>query len=155
MQTTAYHRVADLKSAHLPGGPPVATLLMGSCKHDVGSCHDVPALSQPAPPRVITYHQGAWSFHDVSHVGRFFSADKYTCFLQGGKEHLLTESLNSLEARLQTHGFLRVHRGELVNVAHIVQLRRSSGSIALVLRDGQTVAVSRRQVPALRRYLRV
>jgi two-component system LytT family response regulator len=155
MQAPAYCHVVKMNSACSSVlGSSVASVFRGASR-DVGSSQDMPTSSQSAVPRVITHHHGAWSFHDARYVSRFFAADKYTCFLQGGQEQLLTESLNALEIRLRDHGFLRVHRGELVNLAHVVQIRRASSSVTLVLRDGQAVAVSRRQVPALRRCLRV
>jgi DNA-binding LytR/AlgR family response regulator len=118
-----------------------------------GGSNDVHAAAQPAMPRVMTHHHGAWSFHDARMVSRFYAADKYTCFMQGDKEQLITESLNSLERRLQAHGFLRVHRGELVNLAHVARVIRTGGTVSVSLRDGQVVQVSRRQMPTLRRHL--
>ena len=59
-----------------------------------------------------------------------------------GVEHVLDQSLAELEQEL---GFVRVHRGELVNAAHVVAVHRDDGAVVLELSDGARVPVSRRR----------
>jgi DNA-binding LytR/AlgR family response regulator len=52
------------------------------------------------------------------------------------------------------YGFVRVHRGELVNLTQVRRVERSqAASLTLHLEDGQSVRVSRRQARALRHRL--
>lgn len=57
------------------------------------------------------------------------------------ERHLVRESLKSLEQRLDSQRFIRVHRGALVRADYVRELRRNS----LVLRDGTEVPVGRRR----------
>jgi DNA-binding LytR/AlgR family response regulator len=64
--------------------------------------------------------------------------------------HLVRTPLATLEERWADDGFLRVHRGFLVNVGFVEQLRSTGGAITLDLGQGQSVPVSRRFSPAVR-----
>lgn len=103
--------------------------------------------------RVISQHADKWTFHDARGISRFYASDKYTCFLEDGTEHLLTESLRLLEARLSPFGFLRVHRAELINTAHIYSVRKHHQILELRLLDGQRVCASRRYSQLLKQQL--
>ncbi len=56
--------------------------------------------------------------------------------------HLVRASLASLEARLDPHDFLRVHRAAIVNVDEVREVQ-DRGALCLVLSDGTEVPVSR------------
>jgi DNA-binding LytR/AlgR family response regulator len=86
-------------------------------------------------------------------IARFRAADKYTVFVADGVEHLTEESLGALELRLAAWGFVRVHRAELVQVAHVRALHATDAGAELELDGGDRVPVSRRLLPAVRRVL--
>jgi two-component system LytT family response regulator len=75
--------------------------------------------------------------------------DYYVAVHAGGRRHLLRESMASLEARLDHARFVRVHRGAMVNIDRIRELRTSNGDAILVLQDGTRLPVSRRRRSAL------
>ena len=75
----------------------------------------------------------------------------YVSFVHEGEELLFEDSLSTLEHRLAKLGFCRVHRSELVNLHCVVRLRTQSPE--LELDDGQTVPVSRRLLPQVKRRL--
>lgn len=108
---------------------------------------------QAAIPHVVSQRANMWFFHDVTAVSRFFSANKYTCFMHEGTEHVATESLSSLEARLAAWGFMRTHRADLINLAHVQSIRRVRYTFEITLKDGQRATASRRLVQALRTRL--
>jgi two-component system LytT family response regulator len=62
--------------------------------------------------------------------------------------HLVRASLASLAERLDPQSFLRVHRGALVNVEEVRELR-DAGGLLLLLSDGTTVPVSRSRKSAV------
>jgi two-component system, LytTR family, response regulator len=67
---------------------------------------------------------------------------------------LLRARLTDLEERWAAHGFVRVHRGFVVNLRRAVEVRpRLNGTAVLVLTDGAEVPIARRQVGELRRKL--
>ncbi|WP_437756924.1 LytR/AlgR family response regulator transcription factor [Sorangium sp. So ce1389] len=105
---------------------------------------------------LLTVHDGGKvRFFDPLRVTRFRADDKYTAFLLDGEEHLLRESLSTLEERLAPFGFVRVHRAELVRANAVRALTPDAGGALLHLSDGQTVSVSRRSLPALKQALRL
>jgi DNA-binding LytR/AlgR family response regulator len=107
----------------------------------------------PTAARLVCNEQGKLQIFDVRQISRFWASSKYTAFLCDGAEHLTDESLSVLEERLVALDFMRVHRGELVNLAHAQALVRRGGELVLELRDGQHAAVSRRRLTALREAL--
>ena len=76
----------------------------------------------------------------------WIEADDYCAVLHrgDGRRHVIRESLDALEARLDPALFVRVHRSALVRRSAIVALERHGlGQLRAVLRDGTRVAVSR------------
>jgi DNA-binding LytR/AlgR family response regulator len=70
--------------------------------------------------------------------------------------YLLRATLADVERRWEAHGFHRVHRQYLANLAQAVELRpQLGGSAELVFTEGQAVPVARRQSGDLSRRLRV
>lgn len=68
---------------------------------------------------------------------------------------LLRARLADIERRWTALGFVRVHRGYVVNLRRAVEVRpRLNGTAVLVFADGSEVPVARRQVGELRRRLR-
>ena len=69
---------------------------------------------------------------------------------------LLRARLTDLEERWAAGGFVRVHRGFVVNLRRAVEVRpRLNGTAVLVMADGAEVPIARRQVGELRRKLGV
>lgn len=69
---------------------------------------------------------------------------------------LVRARLTDLEERWAGHGFVRVHRGFVVNLRRAVEVRpRLNGTAVLVMGDGAEVPIARRQVGELRRKLGV
>jgi two-component system, LytTR family, response regulator len=69
---------------------------------------------------------------------------------------LVRARLSDLEERWAAHGFVRVHRGFVVNLRRAVEVRpRLNGTAVLVMADGDEVPIARRQVGELRRKLGV
>jgi DNA-binding LytR/AlgR family response regulator len=70
--------------------------------------------------------------------------------------YLVRARLSDLEERWAAHGFVRVHRGFVVNLRRAVEVRpRLNGTAVLVMADGDEVPIARRQVGELRRKLGV
>lgn len=92
-----------------------------------------------------------------SDVEAIDAADNYVELNVGRRRHMLACSMAHLEASLPGD-FVRVHRGCIVNVAHVRGLRRKlTGDYELTLRSGRLVAVGRSyrsRVASLGRMLR-
>jgi two-component system, LytTR family, response regulator len=84
-------------------------------------------------------------FLAVRDIDRVTAAGNYVEVHAGGKVHLIRESLTSFVAQLDAAEFLRVHRSHVVRLGFIAELKPMfHGDYELVLRDGQTLPLSRR-----------
>lgn len=103
--------------------------------------------------RVVASQNGRIEIFDARSITRFWAQDKYTWFIVDGREQLTEERLDSLEARLSSLGFFRLHRSELVRLDAIRSLDKEASGITVGTEDGQTASVSRRKVAALKKLL--
>lgn len=94
------------------------------------------------------------SWVDARQVERFYAHEKYTHFVHGEMTEMIEESLDALEERLSPHGFVRLHRAELVRKDAIVSLRKESdGTVFAVCRSGAEAGIARRKIAAIKRML--
>ena len=87
---------------------------------------------------------------------RFVMArDDYAYLQTDTDRYFSTVSLAQLEKRLDGHGFFRVHRGYLVNLAMVEGVEPVSGGTLLLTLNGveDKIPVSRRRVSALKKAL--
>lgn len=91
-------------------------------------------------------------FVDAREVESFVAVQKYVSFRFDGRELLIRESLDALEARLGAFGFLRVNRGALVRRTAITAYDASGGG-SVLLQSGERIPVSRRAAPNVRAAL--
>jgi len=97
-------------------------------------------------------------FLSVDDIQRITAAGNYVEVHAGGKVHLVRDTLTTFIAQLDPGEFLRVHRSHVVRINFIVEMRPLfHGDYELVLRDGQTLSLSRRYKallpPAIRERL--
>jgi DNA-binding LytR/AlgR family response regulator len=79
----------------------------------------------------------------------------YVRVMTAEARYLMRGRLGDLERRWEPHGFHRVHRGYVVNLRRVVELRpQLNGTAELLLADGSRVPIARREVADLRRRLR-
>jgi two-component system, LytTR family, response regulator len=91
---------------------------------------------------------------DAAEIGWIEARDYYACVHAGGKRYLVRESLRALERTLNPAHFFRVHRGAIVRLDQVRELRApSDGEAAAILRDGTSVPVSRRRRERLKALL--
>lgn len=93
---------------------------------------------------------------DVGDVFYVMAKDDYSYLHTDQERYLSTVSLAQLEARLERHGFFRVHRRFLVNLSQVSEVvPMYGGTLLLTLKDRSAtqVPVSRRRVPSLKRAL--
>jgi DNA-binding LytR/AlgR family response regulator len=78
----------------------------------------------------------------------------YVRVVTADARYLMRGRLGDLERRWEPHGFHRVHRGYVVNLRRVVELRpQLNGTAELLLADGSRVPIARREVADLRRRL--
>lgn len=94
--------------------------------------------------RLMIKSSGRVSFVKTDEIDWIEAADYYVRVHAGGKRHLLRESLSSLETRLDSERFVRVHRSAIVNLDRASEIRPLfKGSYLLILQDGTRLKLSR------------
>lgn len=105
------------------------------------------------PPRINARRGDSIRVFDPREITRFYAQEGYTGFRHGGRVFLLDDTITALAGRLADWGFVRIHRGELVNVSQIKAIRREDDSSFVELADGQRAPVSRRHLKELKQRL--
>jgi DNA-binding LytR/AlgR family response regulator len=71
-----------------------------------------------------------------------------TLYLESGRKEILSHTLKFYEDFLKTHGFLRVHRGYLINPDYVKEY--CCDSYVVTMTNGQQASISRRKVHRLK-----
>jgi two-component system LytT family response regulator len=89
---------------------------------------------------------------DVARVTHFFSKDKLTFAVSGGRDHAIDYTLAELEERLDPRRFVRIHRATIANLAFIAELYPGVDGVLIRLKDeGKTeLSVARDRVRDLK-----
>jgi two-component system LytT family response regulator len=90
----------------------------------------------------------------VADIDWIAADDYYARIHLGTKTHLLRESLTSLESKLDSRRFVRIHRSAIVQIDRVREVKTAPCGDEVVLRDGSRVRVSRRKQAVLDRFLR-
>jgi DNA-binding LytR/AlgR family response regulator len=92
---------------------------------------------------------------DIDEVLAFQADGEIVWIITGQQRFLATQSLRSLEQRLNDQPFRRVHRNAIVNINHVRKMSSmSSQRWILTLNNGQELMVSKRQAHGIRTLLR-
>ena len=91
----------------------------------------------------------------VNTIRYIMARDDYSYLHTDQDRYLSTVSLAQLEAKLEPHGFFRVHRRYLVNLSCIEEVIPVSGGTLLLALTGEAsqIPVSRRRVAALKKAI--
>jgi two-component system LytT family response regulator len=112
----------------------------------------------PAPARrLVIAANGTEFLLDVADIEWIEADDYYAAVYARGRRHLIRESLDSLERRLDAARFVRVHRSALVHLSKVREVRsEKDGTAVIILHDGTRVPMSRRRrevvADAIRRF---
>ena len=98
--------------------------------------------------RIVVKSKGRTLLFRIEQVDWFESAGNYVRLhvsSNGGRErHLLRETMNSLEEKLDPRLFLRIHRSAIVNLERVRELQPTShGEYVVVLADDTRLTLSR------------
>jgi two-component system, LytTR family, response regulator len=94
--------------------------------------------------RLVVKSAGRIVFLRVEEIDWVEAADNYVRIHAGRESHLIRETLQSLESRLNPEKFLRIHRSTLVNLDRIRELQPIfHGDYLVKLNDGTELTLSR------------
>lgn len=111
-------------------------------------------LEQRHLARIAVKAGGRAYFVKTTEIEWIEAADNYARLHTGTTQHLVRESLRTLEAKLDPRSFLRVHRSAIVNVEAIRELQPwFHGDHVVILRSGARLMCSRRYDERLRTML--
>jgi len=93
---------------------------------------------------------------EAARITHFYSKDKLTFAVSGGRDHPIDYTLSELEERLDRRRFVRIHRATIVNTAFVHELDAwVDGGVIVRLRDDKKteLSVARDRVRALKDQL--
>jgi two-component system, LytTR family, response regulator len=128
------------------------TALRVAAPHQPGP---VPAETQPKYLQRFVVKLDARVFAvAVDQVDWIESAANYVRLHVGANNYLLRGTMTVVEASLDPHQFMRVHRNAIVNLARVQEYHMPTrGSMHVLLRNGSRVPLSRGYQPAVRKLL--
>jgi two-component system LytT family response regulator len=114
------------------------------------------APSQPKYlTRLLVKSAGRVFFLKTDEIDYVTAEDYYVKLHVGRKNHLLRETMNDMESRLDPEKFVRVHRSSIVNLDRVRELQQLvNGDYTVVLHDGTQLRLSRTRRELLERLLR-
>jgi len=99
---------------------------------------------QPKSDRLVVKSGGRLFFLRTDEIDWVEAAGNYVRIHVGPASHLLRETMNALEGRLDGEKFFRIHRSRIVNMERIQELQPwLNGEYAVVLRSGTRLTLSR------------
>lgn len=99
---------------------------------------------KPLATRMVIKSGGRIFFLPVEEIDWVEAADNYVCIHAGSETHLMRETLQALESRLNPAKFFRIHRSTIVNIDRIRELQPIfHGDYSVRLRDGTELTLSR------------
>lgn len=112
--------------------------------HRLQSLIDDLQTHQKYTERLVIKSAGRIFFLSVEEIDWVEAADNYVRLHAGRNTHLLRETMNSLERRLDPAQFVRVQRSTMINVRRIKEVRPLfRGEYEIVLLDGTCLASGR------------
>jgi two-component system LytT family response regulator len=112
--------------------------------HRLQSLIDDLKTNQKYAERLVIKSAGRIFFLGVEEIDWVEAADNYVRLHTGSDTHLLRETMNNLESRLDPAVFLRIQRSTIINVRHIKELHPLfRGEYEIVLLDGTRLASGR------------
>jgi two-component system LytT family response regulator len=95
--------------------------------------------------RLVVKTAGRIFFMNVDEIDWIEAADNYVKLHAGSETHLVRETVNNMESRLDPQKFVRIRRSTIVHINRIKELRPSpNGEYTVVLRNGVELTSSRR-----------
>lgn len=104
-------------------------------------------LKPGAPPRsdrLVIKSAGRLFFLRTDEIDWVEAAGNYVKLHVGAEEHLLRETMNGIEQKLDPDKFFRIHRSRIVNMERIKELQPwFNGEYVVILRNGTKLTLSR------------
>jgi two-component system LytT family response regulator len=104
--------------------------------------------------RFVVRRRGHEIVLNYSDILWFEAADHYVLVHTADDSHIYRDTMKRLRETLDADRFARAHRGAIVSLEHIQELRSAAGTeCGLILSNGVSIPVSRRRIQELRERL--
>jgi two-component system LytT family response regulator len=114
-----------------------------------------PRVNPASSERFIIKSGGRVLFLNVNEIDWIEAAANYVKIHAGKDVHLLRETMNKVETRLDPAKFLRIHRSIIANLEKIRELRTcNSGEFIVTMKDGKELSGSRSYRPSVQPFLK-
>jgi DNA-binding LytR/AlgR family response regulator len=102
------------------------------------------ARAKPQSLRAAIKVKGKILFINVRDIVSVQALGKCVCLQRNASSYLLRESISVVAEKLETHGFIRIHRSVLVNTSFVEEIRPlSTGEYCLRVEGGKEYTVTR------------
>ncbi len=99
---------------------------------------------QPRTDRLVIKSGGRLFFLRSDEIDWVEASGNYVRLHVGGTSHMLRETMNAIEGRLDADKFFRIHRSRMVNIERVQEMQPwLNGEYAVVLRSGTRLTLSR------------
>ncbi len=115
---------------------------------------DIADAAREYAKRVVVRDAEGMYFVAVADVDRLEADGNYVAVVAGGRRHLVRETLQTFESRLDPAEFVRLHRSHIVRIDRIKRMEPCGhGEYELTLTDGTRLTSSRSYREQIRRLL--
>ncbi len=98
----------------------------------------------PHLQRIFVKENGRVILLEPETVDWIEAEDKYLTLHTANKKYLVRQTLNSIEAEIDSNIFLRIHRSTIVNLMRVKEIHPLfNGEFVLILKDGTKLTLSR------------
>ena len=130
-------KVLDRVRLHLAEKPARASVAL---RDAVPATAAVPAYLD----RIAVKSVGRTVFVATDNVDWLETAGNYVCLHAGKETHVVRETMNQIEAQLDPHKFVRIHRSTMVRIEAIREIQPLfNGDRMIILQDGAKLTMSR------------
>ncbi|MCX6151701.1 MAG: LytTR family DNA-binding domain-containing protein [Ignavibacteriales bacterium] len=124
---------------------------------DLKVASTVNKISEPSKPRYLNRFSiiasGKTFIIKADEVDWIEAADYYVQLHEGKKKHLLRDSMNNLELKLDPEKFIRIHRSSIVNIDKIRAIESYfGGEYLVILKDDTKLKLSRYRKKRLKAF---
>lgn len=110
-------------------------------------------LKQHENKRIVIPDGHSYIYEEIANIIRLQAQGRYSEIYTVGKKYTVTRNLGEFDKLLHPSNFLRVHHSHLINPLHIASFEKNDGGY-LVMKDGSTVEVSRKNREALISFMK-
>ncbi len=103
--------------------------------------------------RLVIKSEGRIFFVKTDEISWIEAAGNYVTVHVNGEEHLIRDTMNSMERKLNPEKFMRIHRSRIVNIEHVKEIQPFyNGENLIILNNGTELTLSRKYREKLKEF---